>query len=140
MSISLYATSAGVFVRMLTNLQAILAKAEAYATERKFNPDNYVGMRLAPDMHPLAFQIQSATDRSKLYLARVSGVAAPRVATMPGLPSGRWTSQTHPEPNSPSAIRENSSRNRAMSPYCRASSSARRPSGSPPPRGDRQVQ
>ena len=77
MSISLYATSAGVFVRMLSNLQAVMAKAEAYATERKFSPDNYVGMRLAPDMHPLSFQIQSATDRSKLYLARVTGVAAP---------------------------------------------------------------
>src|SRR6185369_8532297 len=77
MPISLHAISAGVFVRMLTNLQTVMAKAEAYATERKFSPDNYVGLRLAPDMHPLSFQIQSATDRSKLYLARVSGVAAP---------------------------------------------------------------
>jgi hypothetical protein len=62
---------------MLTNLQSIMAKAEANATERKFSPDNFVGMRLSPDMHPLSFQIQSATDRSKLFLARVSGVAAP---------------------------------------------------------------
>jgi uncharacterized protein len=77
MTISLYASSAGVFVRMLSNLQAVMAKAEANAAERKFNPDNFVGMRLAPDMHPLSFQIQSATDRSKLFLGRVSGVAAP---------------------------------------------------------------
>ena len=77
MAISLHAISAGVFVRMLTNLQTILAKAETYAGERKFNPDNYVSARFAPDMHPLSFQIQSATDRSKLWLARVSGVAAP---------------------------------------------------------------
>ena len=28
-------------------------------------------------MHPLSFQIQSATDRAKLFLARVSGVTAP---------------------------------------------------------------
>lgn len=77
MSISLHASSADVFVRMLTNLEAMFAKAEAYAAERKFNPDNFVGMRLAPDMHPFSFQIQAATDRSKLFLARVAGVAAP---------------------------------------------------------------
>jgi uncharacterized protein len=77
MTISLHASSAGVFVRMLTNLDAIFAKAEAYATERKFSPDNYPGLRLSPDMHPLSFQVQSATDRAKLYLARVSGQTAP---------------------------------------------------------------
>ena len=69
--------SAGTFIRMLTNLQAVMAKAEANAEERKFNPDNFVGMRLSPDMHPLSFQVQSATDRAKLFLARVSGATAP---------------------------------------------------------------
>ena len=69
--------SAGTFVRMLSNLQAVMAKAEANATERKFNPDNFVGMRLAPDMHPFSFQIQSATDRAKPFLARASGATAP---------------------------------------------------------------
>ncbi|HVY50977.1 MAG TPA: DUF1993 domain-containing protein [Devosia sp.] len=78
MTISLHAASAGVFTRMLTNLQAIMAKAEANAAERKFSPDNFVGMRFAPDMNPFAFQIQSATDRSKLFLARVAGIAAPQ--------------------------------------------------------------
>lgn len=77
MPISLHAASAGVFVRMLTNLDSIFAKAELYAAERKFSPDNYVGQRLAPDMHPLSFQVQSATDRAKLYLARVTGQTAP---------------------------------------------------------------
>ena len=77
MTISLHAASAAVFIRMLSNLQAVMSKAEAYAAERKFSPDNYAGLRLAPDMHSFAFQIQSATDRSKLFLARVSGVTAP---------------------------------------------------------------
>jgi uncharacterized protein len=77
MSISLYASSAGVFVRMLTNLEGIFAKAEAYAAERKFKPDVYAQARLAPDMHPLTFQIQAATDRSKLFVARVIGETAP---------------------------------------------------------------
>lgn len=77
MTISLYESSAAVFVRMLTNLDAVFAKAEANAAERKFNPDHFVGMRLAPDMHNLAFQIQAATDRSKLFIARVTGKPAP---------------------------------------------------------------
>lgn len=77
MSLSLYEASVGAFVASLNNLDAILAKAEAYATERKFSPDNFVQLRLAPDMHPLSFQIQSVTDRAKLYAARVSGIAAP---------------------------------------------------------------
>ena len=77
MSISLYASSIGVFTRMLTNLQAILAKAEAYAADRKFSPDVLASSRLSPDMHPLTFQIQSATDRSKLFAARVAGLTAP---------------------------------------------------------------
>ncbi len=77
MPFSLFDASAGAFLRMLTNLDAILAKAEADAATRGFSPDNFVGMRLAPDMNPFAFQIQSATDRSKLYLARVTGQAAP---------------------------------------------------------------
>ena len=77
MPTSFYAASAGVFIRMLTNLQAIMAKAEVNATDRKFNPDNFIAMRLSPDMNPFSFQLQSSTDRSKLFLARVSGVAAP---------------------------------------------------------------
>lgn len=77
MPISLYAASTGTFIRMFSNLETIFAKAEAYAAERKFNPDNLAGLRLAPDMHPLSFQVQSATDRAKLFAARVSGQEAP---------------------------------------------------------------
>jgi uncharacterized protein len=77
MSISLYDSSAAVFARMLTNLEAIMGKAEAYAAERKFNPDHYVAMRLAPDMHSFSFQIQSATDRAKFFLARSTGQTPP---------------------------------------------------------------
>ena len=77
MTISLHDISAAHFVRLLTNLDAIMAKAEAYAAERKFSPDNYVGLRFAPDMHPFSFQIQSATDRAKFFLSRSTGQASP---------------------------------------------------------------
>lgn len=77
MTISMYAVTVGTFTRMLTNLLRILEKAEANAAERKIGPEVLAGSRLAPDMHPLAFQIQSATDRAKFALARVTGQAAP---------------------------------------------------------------
>jgi hypothetical protein len=77
MAFSLYSISIETFIRMQTNLMAILEKAEAYATERKFKIDNLVGSRLAPDMHPFSFQIQNATDRAKLFAARVSGQTPP---------------------------------------------------------------
>lgn len=77
MTFSLYSSSVETYLRMLTNLLAIFEKAEAYAAERKFKVDNYVTSRLAPDMHPLSFQVQAATDRAKLFAARVSGQTPP---------------------------------------------------------------
>jgi uncharacterized protein len=77
MTISLYAASVPVFQRMLKNLLAIIEKAEANASERKIKPEVLVNSRLAPDMNPLAFQVQSATDRSKFFVARTTGQQAP---------------------------------------------------------------
>ncbi len=74
---SMYAVSVGVFTRMLTNLHGMLEKAEAYAAERKFKPDVLVDQRLAPDMLPLSFQIQNATDHAKGAAARLSGRELP---------------------------------------------------------------
>jgi uncharacterized protein len=74
---SMYAVSVGTFTRMLTNLQSMLEKAEAYAAERKFKPDVLVNQRLAPDMLPLSFQIQNATDHAKGAAARLSGRELP---------------------------------------------------------------
>jgi uncharacterized protein len=77
MTISAYAITVPVFVRYLNNLDAILVKAEANAAERKIKPEVLPGSRLAPDMHPLSFQVQSATDRMKFALARLTGREAP---------------------------------------------------------------
>ena len=77
MTISFHTLTVGTFTRMLTNLLRILEKAEANAGERKIGPDVFGASRLAPDMHPLTFQVQSATDRAKFALARITGKAAP---------------------------------------------------------------
>lgn len=77
MTISMYTATVATFTRMLTNLDRILEKAEANATERKIGPEVLAASRLAPDMHPLAFQVQSATDRAKFALSRITGRDAP---------------------------------------------------------------
>ena len=74
---SMYAVSIGTFSRMLKNLLGMLEKAEAYAADRKFKPDVLFGQRLSPDMLPLSFQVQNATDHAKGAAARLSGREVP---------------------------------------------------------------
>jgi uncharacterized protein len=77
MTISMYQASVPVFVDALTNLAAILRKAEAFAESKKIDPSVLIGMRLAPDMLPLARQIQIASDNSKGPVARLAGIERP---------------------------------------------------------------
>jgi hypothetical protein len=66
------------FVRSLKNLDAILDKAQKHAEARKFDPDNYFGMRLFPDMLPFAAQIRIACDTAKGTAANLAGKEAPK--------------------------------------------------------------
>ena len=65
MSLSMYQASIPVFIKNLSNLSAILKKAEAHALPKKIELDVFVNARLAPDMFPLSRQIQIATDGAK---------------------------------------------------------------------------
>lgn len=78
MPLSMYRMTVPVFQRGLTNLKTYLDKAEAYATEKGLDPAALVNARLAPDMLPLAGQIQRVTDTAKLTVARLTGIDAPR--------------------------------------------------------------
>ena len=78
MAISMHSASVPTFERMLGNLLVWLDKAEAYAKVRKFDPDNYLGLRLAPDMLPFAKQIQIASDTSRGCVCRLAGVDIPK--------------------------------------------------------------
>lgn len=77
MTISMYGASVPVFTRMLTNLLAILDKAELYAAERKIDLSVLVNDRLAPDMLPFKSQIQIATDHAKGATSRLAGKPVP---------------------------------------------------------------
>ena len=66
------------FERSLRNLDAIIGKAEAYAQARKFDVNNFVNARLAPDMLPFAAQVRIACDTAKLAASNLSGKPAPK--------------------------------------------------------------
>jgi hypothetical protein len=80
MSISMHSASVPIFVLTLENMLGWLDKAEASAEARKFDPDNYLGLRLAPDMFPFARQIQIASDSAKNCVARLAGLEPPEWA------------------------------------------------------------
>jgi uncharacterized protein len=77
MSLSMYQASIPTLVRMLGNLSAILTKAATYAETKKIDPSVLINARLAPDMRPLSFQIQTTSDLAKGCAARLAGIEAP---------------------------------------------------------------
>jgi hypothetical protein len=54
-----------------------LDAATAYAESRSFDPNVFVGLRLAPDQFAFARQVQTACDTAKLAAARLTGQEAP---------------------------------------------------------------
>lgn len=66
------------FARSLKNLDTILGKAVSYAEARKFDVNNFVALRLFPDMLPLAAQVRIATDMAKAAAANLGGKEAPK--------------------------------------------------------------
>ncbi|NBO19517.1 MAG: DUF1993 domain-containing protein [Proteobacteria bacterium] len=77
MSLSMYQASLPVFTQMLTNLSAILKKADAYAASKKIDPSVLLQSRLFPDMFPLTRQVQIASDMAKGGAARLAGIEMP---------------------------------------------------------------
>lgn len=78
MPLSMHAASVPLLTRSLTNLLAWLDKAESHAKARGFEPDAYLGLRLAPDMLPFERQIQIASDAAKGCVARLADVEPPK--------------------------------------------------------------
>jgi hypothetical protein len=63
--------------KMLSNLDKWLEAAAAHAQAKSFDPNVFVGLRLAPDQFAFARQVQTACDTAKLAAARLSGKDAP---------------------------------------------------------------
>ncbi len=75
---SFYQLSVVQMSTMLRNLDGQLDKVVAFAEAKDISPDSFVGFRLAPDMRPLAFQVQAACDTAKFTAGRLTGLEAPK--------------------------------------------------------------
>lgn len=63
---------------MLRNLQHWIDKAVEHAEHKGFDANNFVQMRLAPDMFTFGRQVQSACDSAKFAASRSAGIEAPK--------------------------------------------------------------
>jgi hypothetical protein len=77
MTISMYTASVPLFRRSLGALSAVLGKGAAFAEAKKIDPAVLLQSRLAPDMFPLARQVQIASDTAKGCVARLAGAEVP---------------------------------------------------------------
>jgi uncharacterized protein len=66
--------------KQLGQLDKWLDAAAAHAAAKSFDPNLFLGFRLAPDQFAFARQVQSACDTAKLAVARLTGQDAPKHA------------------------------------------------------------
>ncbi|MGF6767909.1 hypothetical protein P3T18_000379 [Paraburkholderia sp. GAS199] len=74
----MYAQAIAQCAQALNQVTKYLDKAERYADEKKFDVGVLMSSRLAPDMTPFIYQIQSACDYLKAGAAWLSGQKPPR--------------------------------------------------------------
>jgi hypothetical protein len=70
---NLYEPTVPQLIKMLNNVDRWLVAAVAYADKKKFDVDNLVTFRLAPDQFSLARQIQTLCDNAKFIAGRLVG-------------------------------------------------------------------
>lgn len=71
---SLYDTTVPAFIRGLTALSHVLTLAEKYAKDNNISESDFTDARLAPDMLPLTFQIQNASNAVRNALTLVAQI------------------------------------------------------------------
>jgi hypothetical protein len=82
--ISLYTATVPAFRQTIAATRGVLAKGAAFAAEHSIDPATLVDARLAPDMLPLAYQVQSVVTHSCRALDGVrAGEFAPYRAAFP---------------------------------------------------------
>ena len=74
----MYFEMIGQMKKTLVQLEQWLAAAGAHATAKSFDPNVFLGLRLAPDQFAFARQVQIACDTAKLAAARLCGKEAPK--------------------------------------------------------------
>jgi hypothetical protein len=74
----MYIETIGQMKKQLGQLDTWLEAAEKFARAKSFEPDVFLGLRLAPDQFPFVRQVQSTCDVAKFIAARLSGKDAPK--------------------------------------------------------------
>ncbi len=74
---NLYDITIPLFQKQLKAIDNCLGKAQAYADQRKFDVNNLMVTRLAPDQFTFAKQVQTACDVAKFAAAKLTGREAP---------------------------------------------------------------
>ena len=69
----MYSETFSQFKKQLGQLDKWLGMAAEYASSKKFEPDIFLTLRLAPDQFPLARQVQIACDTVKLTVGYLTG-------------------------------------------------------------------
>ena len=77
MPMSMHAASVALYARLLKNMLTWLDKAEAHALAKGFASNNYLPLRLAPDMLPFTHQVVIACEVARTGAARLAGVEMP---------------------------------------------------------------
>jgi len=63
--------------KLLGQLEKWLDAGSEFARTKSFDPDLFLGFRLAPDQFPFVRQVQAACDTAKVSASRLSGKEAP---------------------------------------------------------------
>ena len=74
----MYSQAIAQCTQALRNLETWLDKAEEYAAAKHFDVGVLMTSRLAPDMKPFTYQVQSACDYAKAGAAWLSGQKPPK--------------------------------------------------------------
>jgi hypothetical protein len=80
MAFTIYDASITPMIRMFENLSKIIDKASTQAKQKDIPLADLIDAKLAPDMLPFSFQIQTASDTAKGCAARLAGIEAPAMA------------------------------------------------------------
>lgn len=92
MAISLYEATVPSYRQMLTALEAVLGKAEAFCAERGIAPEGLIQKRLAEDMFPFAYQVKSTAVHS--------------IGAIEGVRAGTFSPDMSPPPDSFAGLRD----------------------------------
>ena len=73
----MYTYTVPIFIKMLSGLKNVLAKAEAHAKEQGIDETTFLSDSLAPDMFPLKKQVQTSCDNAVGAVSRLTGKERP---------------------------------------------------------------